>query len=33
MFLTSPFIEQGIAVRPVPCNYYVIRQDSALSRR
>ena len=24
---------QGITVRPVPCNYYVIRQNIALSRR
>ena len=24
---------QGVTVRPVPCNYYVIQQDIALSRR
>ena len=24
---------QGVTVRPVPCNYYVIQQDVALSRR
>ena len=24
---------QGVTVRPVPCNYYVIQQDGALSRR
>src|SRR5260370_20186647 len=24
---------QGIAERPLPCNYYVIEQDDALSRR
>jgi len=24
---------QGVTVRPVPCNYYVIQQVSALSRR
>jgi len=24
---------QGIAERPLPCNYYVIRYDGALSRR
>jgi hypothetical protein len=24
---------QGVTVRPVPCNYYVIHQDVALSRR
>ncbi len=33
VFLTSPLIEQGITVRPVPCNYYVFQCVSALSRR
>ena len=33
-FLCVPYCYlQGITVRPVPCNYYVIQQDIALSRR
>ena len=33
-FLGIPYCYlQGITVRPVPCNYYVIRQNIALSRR
>jgi hypothetical protein len=33
-FLCIPYCSlQGITVRPAPCNYYVIRQKIALSRR
>ena len=29
----SSYSLQGVAERPLPCNYYVIRYDGALSRR